>query len=282
MKRLIISAFALLLGLTVLAQGTVTTRKYRYSDFTDKVTKVVLTGEDLLSGTLRQEVVNNWTVSAYEFCTLEDYERLKTQDRYYFLLLEKVRFKGEENPGIQFLSLVKGSPEAVEGLGETDEVIALPVASALGGNGRELVYLGALVRGIQAYTLAAMESEKNAYSKLEWFNDSYKKSGKMMQIYLAREDLAESVTPDLLERYLDSDMYVVESEEADKHYLEAPYNTLVSYVVAPVFPEKGSYCYKLLIEAESQELFYITRHKISAKKGVGFLPEDLKKLSARR
>lgn len=283
MKRIICSIIALMTGITVLAQGTVTTRKYRYSDFTDKVTKVVLSGDDLLSGSLRQEVVSNWTASAFEFCTVEEFESMKTQDKYYFLLIEQMRFKGEENPGLQFLTLLKGSPEAAEGLDQTDEVIAVPVTSAPGGNGREMVFMGALVRAVQSFMLAAMESEKNAYSKLEWFNENYRKYGKMMQVYLAREDLSENLSDSQLKHYMDSDMHIEASEQVDRIYQEGTYNTLVSYTVAPLAPDEGSsYCYKLLFEAESQDLFYITRHKIGPKKGVGFQPEDLKKIARKR
>lgn len=282
MKRLLSTLFALLLGLSLLAQGTINTRKYRYSDFTDKVTKVVLADEDILSNALRKEVMNHWTASAFEFCTMDEFEKLKTQDSFYFLLLAQLQFKGEEKPGLQFLTLVKGGADASQGLGEMDEVIALPVASAFGSSGRELVFLGSLVKAVQDFTLAAMESEKNAYSKTEWFNENYRKYGKMMQLYMAEEDLAETVSPDMVAKYFDSDMHLVESDKADSIYQEGVYNTLVSYVVAPTLPEKGSYCYKLLFQADSQQLFHITRHKIGPKKGVGFLPEDLKKLSQRR
>lgn len=279
MKRLFSSLSALLLGLSLLAQGNVSTRSYRYSDFTDKVTKVVLSGDDLLSGALKQEVSNQWTASAFEFCSPEEFERLKTQDRYYFLLLEEVRFKGEEAPGIQFLSLVKGGGEGQSGTSGMDEVIALPAAAVPGGSGRELVYLGALVRAVQEFTLAAVESEKTAYSKSSWFNGNYGKYGKMMQLYIAQEDLSGTQGA---AAWMDEDMHFVPADEADRHFLDGDYNTLVSYVVAPVVPGKGSYCYKMLFEAESQQLFYIARHKITARNGAGFLPGDLKKLARKR
>jgi hypothetical protein len=41
----------------------VTTRKYLFSDFQDKITKVVMSGNDVLDGALRQAVVDLWTAS---------------------------------------------------------------------------------------------------------------------------------------------------------------------------------------------------------------------------
>ena len=270
-------------GVTAQAQGRVTTRKYRLADFTDKVTQVVLSGNELLSGALKEEVMNAWTASAFEFCSLEQFEAWKTQDRYYFLMIVETRMKGEETPGLVFLTLVKGGPEAAESIGEMNEVISLPLCPAPGGTGRELIYLGGLVKAIQEFTLAAMESEKVAYSGTDWFNGHYKRFGKQKQLYISKDDLAPSVTGDVLVLYQDSDFFVEPEDEVDRVYVQDTYNTLTSYVVAPLFPaEKGSYCYKMLFESGTQTLYYITRHKITPKNGTGFLADDLKKLARKR
>lgn len=284
MKRLFSLSCALLAAVSLLAQGRVSTRKYILNDFTDKVTQVVLTGNEVLDSELRQSVVDAWTSSPFEFCTPERFESLKTQDRYYFLLTAESRFKGEENPGITFLTLVKGGAEASEGVGAMTEVISLPFTSAHGGSGRELVYLSTLVQTVQSFTLAAMESEKVAYGMEAWVNKNFEKNGKMKQIFLAREDLSATVQEKDLERYVDEDFHITDtSEEADQAYLDGTYNTLVGYVVAPLIPENGaSYCYKLLFEAHSRELHYIQKHKITQKSGIGFTADDLKRLAKKR
>ena len=274
---------ALLLGsFTAAAQGRVSTRKYRLSDFTDKVTKVVLSGNEILSGALREEVVACWTASAFEFCTLEQFEKLKTSDQYYFLLTAETQMKGEASPGLVFLTLVKGGAGAAEGIGEMDEVISLPLCAAPWGSTRELTYLGALVQAVQEFTLAAMESEKVAYSGTDWFNSNYKSFIRQKQVYLAQEDLAPSVDEQELKKYLDDDMHITDDAVADLVYLRNSYNTLVSYVVAPMEPGKGSFSYQLLIESGTHTLYYISKHKITPDKGAGFLPEDLKRLAKKR
>ena len=283
MKKLITICMGLALLLPLWGQGKVSTRKYILSDFTDKVTQVVLTGNDVIDSALKQEVVNSWTASAFEFCTLERFEKLKTSSQYYFLIPAESRFKGEENPGILFLSMLKGSPEAKEGMEGMTEVLSLPLCAAMGGSGRELVYLGPLVQAHQTFVLAAMESEKVAYAKELWFNENYAKSGKMKQIWLAREDLSETITEKDLERYLDEDIHLVDEAQADEVFLRGDYNTLVSYSVSPLVGENGaSYSYKLLFEADTHTLYYIYRHKITRKFGAGFLSEDLKRLARKR
>ena len=283
MKRLFTILCALAVCAAAWGQGRVSTRKHTLKDFNDKVIQVVLTGNDLLDSGLRQEVLNIWTASPFEFCTMDRFEALKTSDQYYFLMAAESRFKDEENPGITFLSLVKGGPEAKDGLSAMKEVISLPLMAAAGGNGRELVYLGPLIHAIQEYTLSAMESEKVAYRMEPWFNQNYSKFGKMKQLYIADSDISESVSEKQMERFLDEDIHIVSEEKADKAFTDGGFNTLVGYVVAPFTPQNGaSYCYKMLFEADTHTLYYIHKHKITEKSGVGFTADDLKRLARKR
>lgn len=280
MKRLLTCLVALCLGLFLFAQGQVTTRKHRLSDFTDKLTLVVLTGNEFLTGALRQEIVNNWTTSAFEFCTPDQFEQRKTSDKFYFLIPVEGQFKGEDQPGLLFLTLVKGGKEASEGIDKMHEVITLPLASAGGGNVRDLVYLGGIVQAIQDFTLAAMESETAAYSMGKWFSGQLGKSLKDKQIYLAKEELSSSLSAkDLNKLNAQDNLHLLSADEVDDLYVSRTPDALTGYVVTPLIPEDGAYCYKLVFEADSHRLCYLERHKIGPKKGEGFLSDDLKRLS---
>ena len=283
MKKAFAVLGALLVCLNIFGQGKVNTRKYILNDFTDKITQVVLTGNEVLDSGLRQEIVNWWTSSPYEFCTKDAFEELKTKDLYYFLIPAESQFEGEKEPGILFLTLVKGGPESREGIRHMHEIISLPLMAAMGGSGRELVFLGSIVKSIQEFTLDAMKSEKTAYSMDSWFNRNYAREGKMKQIYLAKDDLSENVTEKQLQRYLDEDIFLCTDEEADEVFLSGRYHALVSYTVAPLLPEnKASYCYKMLFDAEEHLLYYIHKHKITEKTGSGFVADDLKRLARNR
>ena len=279
MKKIGTLLLTLIIGLPLYAQGQVTTRKHRLADFTDKMTQVVLSGDEVLNAALRKEIPYIWTSSTFEFCSLEQFEKIKTQDKYYFLIPVESVFKGEEEPGIRFLTLVKGGADAKDGIGAMHEVVSLPVAAAMGTSDRDLVYLGGIIQAIQEYTLAAMESETAAYKMSEWFNGRFKKSIEDKKVYIAEEDLSSEVNEKALAK-LDGNLslHIVPSSESDWQYVHQSDETVVGYVIAPVFPVKGSVCYKLLFEADSHRLCYLERHKISEKKGEGFLASELKPL----
>ena len=277
MKRLITLAVLLLGSVSVFAQGRVTTRKHLFADFTDKITKVVMSGNDILDGALRQEVVDLWTVSPFEFCPMAEYETLKKSDNYYFLLVTAGQAKGEEAPMVRFLTLEKGGADKGDNVALRTEVISLPLCPVEGGDGRELVFLPALVKGIQEFTLQAMESEKVAYTGMGWFNGKFDRKGGIKRIYMAREDVSESVSEKDLAKYLDEDILLCDEDEADKAYTDRTYNTLVSYTVSA-----GTWSYKMLFEAETDALFYIHKHKVNVRNAPGFLTEDLRRLSKKR
>ena len=263
MKRLTL-LFALLAVSTVLfAQGKVTTRKHLFSDFSDKITKVVMSGNEILDGALRQEVVDLWTLSPFEFCSMAEYESLKKSDTYYFLLMTA--------------TLEKGGAEKGDNIALRTEVISLPLCPVDGGSGRELVFLPALVKGVQAFTAEAMESEKVAYSGMTWFNGNFDRKGGIKRIYLAQEDLSASVSTKEREKYMDEDIILCDEDEADKAYTDKTYNTLVSYTVSA-----GTWSYKMLVEADTDTVYYIRKHKVNAKNAPGFLADDLKRISKKR
>ena len=278
MKRLITLIALLCVSAALFAQGRVTTRKYLFSDFTNKITKVVMSGGEVIDSALRQEVVDRWTASPFEFCTLAEYETLKKSDTYYFLLVTAGQAKGEDEPMVRFLTLEKGGAESGDNVALRTEVISLPLCPVEGGRfGRELVYLPALVQGIQDFALKAMASEKVAYSGMSWFNENFDKKGHTKRIYLAQEDLSASVSDKDKAKYLDEDIILCDEDEADKVYTDKTYNTLVSYTVSA-----GTWCYKMLIAADTDTLFYIRKHKVTAKNAPGFLSDDLRKISRGR
>ena len=278
MKKLIILITALIMPLMAGAQAQITTKKVKIEDFTQKVTKVVLNGNPFYDTSFKDEVAARWRISPYEFCTLEEFEGLKGNDSYYFLILTQGQFRKETAPGLQFISLVKGGQGADKGIGDMLEVVSLPFASAEYPSGRELIFLPAFLDIIQSHTLEAMENDFNAYGGLSNTAQKLGKAGNM-DIVISEDDLNSLVSKEMTDS---EGMTVTDEDDADSYMLDDVSGTLVSYVVAPSEPVKGSFCYKMLIDAQTHELYYYRKHKISPKAGVGFLPEDIERINKAR
>lgn len=269
----------LLLTTDALGQAQITTRREKLKDFTSKTTKVVLTGDEFLDEAVKESVAATWTVSPYEFCSNEEFQNLKGNADFYFLMVVKGQFRRESEPGIDMLTLVKGGEGADKSINDMFEVVSFPLRSTEDPSGREFVLLPAFLKIIQEHTTSLTDTEMKAYSNIG-AKDS--KRLRIKRIFFWAEDFAPQVD-EQTKRSLDEDILIKEDEdEVDEIFSEGTFNTVVSYVVAPSEPVNGSICYKMLIGSDNHELYYFKKHKITAKSGKGFLSSDIKSIKLLR
>lgn len=279
MKKLLIILIAAIMPLLAAGQAQITTKKVKISDFTSKITKIVLTGSDFYDAALQDEVKARWRVSPYEFCTFEEFESMRNDNNYYFLLTTNAMFKKESEPGLDVLTLVKGGTGAT--INSMLEIVYLPFASTEDPSGRELTFLPAFLDIIQDHTLNSMDKDINGYTGLSNYTLNMAKAANMTIVF-SEDDLSNEITGEFRDLNFDSDMLIVDEDEADEYIDKNASNVLISYVVMPTDAQPGSYCYKMLINAQTHELYYFRRHKISKKFGPGFLAEDIKRVNSYR
>lgn len=276
-------AALLLLPLTAGAQAkqaTIQTRKVKLSDFTTKTTKVVLAGSELFNNALQEEMARRWLVSPYEFCSLAEYEKLKNNPDYYFLIPVSSKTKKEAEPGIITLTLLKGGVEKDDNPEKVGfDVISIPCASAEMPSGREFIFLPAFLDVIQRFVEEAMTSDRVSYGGLATYSRKLlRDTGK--KVVISQDDLAPSLKED--PSWAESGIRILDEDDADQLFNEGADNVMVSYVVAPADPGKGAVCYKMIISADTHELCYFEKHAIKGNAPAGFLPFDLKIISLQR
>lgn len=281
MKRLVILLAAALLPIFASAQAQINTKKVKISDFTQKTTMVVLSGNIFYDSALEDEIVARWKASPYGFCSVQEFEQLKGSEEYYFLLSTKGQFKKETEPGLQFLTLVKGGKKAEEGIAEMLEVVSLPIASAEDPSGRETVFLPVFLDIIQEHALESMNNDISGYTGLSNYSLNLHKTGDMVIVF-SEDDLSSEITDAFKELNFDDEMIIVEEEDADEYLTDDKQNAAISYVAVPTDAKPGSYCYKMLIDNQSHKLYYFKKHKITKKSGAGFLAEDINRIASYR
>ena len=275
---LVLAIAGTLLATDAFGQAQIITRREKLKDFTAKTTKVVLPGDEFLDEAIKESVAATWTVSPYEFCTNDEFQSLKSNDSFYFLLVVKGQFRRESEPGIDMLTLVKGGEGSAD-INDMFEVVSFPLRSSEDPSGREFVMLPAFLKIIQEHTISLTDTEMKAYSSL---GAKDTKKLRIKRIFFWEGDLAPQVD-EQTKRSLDEDILIKEDEdEVDEIFSEGTFNTVVSYVVAPSEPVNGSICYKMLVGSDNHELYYFKKHKITAKNGKGFLSADLKAIKSLR
>lgn len=277
MKKTFTIILAALLPALAWGQAQINTKKMKIADFTQKITKVVLTGNEFFDMALQNEITMGWRISPYEFCTMEEFEEYRTSDEFYFLVSVDGKFRKDNIPTISYLTLVKGGQGAEGGIDKMLEVVSMPIASAQSPSGREFVFLPALLEIIQNYTLASMENDVNAYGGLGTITQKIEKGSGFMAVF-TEEDICPSVYDMEKVEFSEDEMFITDENKADSYMLDRADNTLVGYVVAPSEPLPGATYYKMLINARTYQLYYFAQDKVSRKEGAGFMPADIKKI----
>ena len=116
---------AIIIPSDLFGQAQIYTRKEKLKDMTAKTVKVVMTGDEIFDEALKQSVTTSWTLSPYEFCTNEEFQKIKTDSKFYFLIVVKGQQRKEAEPGIDLLTFVKGGEGADKSIEDMLEVVSL-------------------------------------------------------------------------------------------------------------------------------------------------------------
>ena len=227
------------------AQAKIYTRKAKLEDFSVKTTKVVTDGRSIVEINFKNEVTSRWRVSPYEFCPIEDYDKFKNDNSYYFLRLVT-------EDGIAFLALSKGGKEDdADRLKKPFEVVRIPIGTAGVSMGTDIVYMGAFLDILQAFTEEAVVSDKTGYAGLELCNF----------------------------KGMEGKTVCLGEASAESFFSEQKEDMLIPVCFAPE-PE-GEWCYKMLMDAGTHELFYFRRQRYKAETDIEFSDLEIKSFSKR-
>ena len=274
MKKIIILLSLVLVSVNAFSQAQITTKKEKLSDFTMKTTKIVLTGNEFLDQSLKDAARNSWTISPYEVYTAEEFATMKKDPKYYFLMVVQMGGKSSLQ-GISYLTLVKGT-QGAEKLSDMLEVVNFPICASDIPSGREATFLPAILDIIQSYV---ENSTIHGFKSLKATRKMRSTSG--MSILFVEDDLASNVDEAFRRKFLDNEMRIVEEEEQDDAAMNGTRHTILSYVIAPGFAEKGAVCYRLMIDARTHELYYYKKAK-AGPHGPGFTRGELAGFASHR
>lgn len=265
MKKLLCILLFLCVSLGLFAQVQITTKKEKLSDFTTKVTKIVLSGDAFLDPFFKEAVKNTWTISPFEFCTRDEFEELSSSSDYYFLFIA-VDMRKESSLGVESLKLIKGGSDSLD---KALQVASFPLRPEGEAGGREITFLPAILGILQA------GAEQTVGNGMKPPGSIKLRKGTNAAIYIATEDLSESGKEAAAKV---GGISLVSADDAEELF-DSGEDVLVSYVVAPDDPSPGQACHVMLIDARTHKLRYLRSRRISSGSGPGFEASDINSIS---
>ncbi|MBR5856147.1 MAG: hypothetical protein IKY70_02610 [Bacteroidales bacterium] len=277
-KLSLIALVAILMAVPAISNAQVFSKKEDLKDLNSKTLMVVLENSSMINLTLKQAVEKEWELSKIAFCNLEEFEKIKTDSSYYFLVRVKGIFKKEREPSIEFLSLLKGGEEARMGLDEMYDVLSLPFQTIDDPDGYIIPYIDAYVNIIEAHVLRVQKHKIAATLGLGWYSNRLQEL-RNKTVLVNENDLSELITKEEANKILKDGGKVVEEDEIYDAIDNKKPKTAYTICIGPQVEQQGSYCYKMVISADSHDIFYYRKQKVNSKNPKGFLPEDIKKIA---
>ena len=69
-----------MMSVNAFSQAQITTRKEKLSDFATRTMKVVLPGTNFIDPILQEALNNTWSLSPFEFCSVDEFNSLKNNE----------------------------------------------------------------------------------------------------------------------------------------------------------------------------------------------------------
>ncbi len=278
MRHFTILFTILLLSSEMSGQNFISQTRKNFAAFGTKTTKVVIPSTTLADLTLRDAVSRLWRISPYEFCSFTEYEKIKNDTSYYFLLRVDGMYKKELEPKIEYLTLIKGGPEQKSGLFNSHNIINLPLQSSDDLTGENLSVIPAYVSIIQDHIYAIQQDVALAFKGTQSYSDKISEA-KGKRILFVKEQIGYNLSEEELKALFKDSASFVSTDEIDDALSGNSPDTVVAIVVKPKGETRGSFCYKIVISSDNYKLLFFRRHKIGKSTPAGFTKEDIRKIS---
>ena len=252
--------------------------KNNFRNFAGKTTMVVANSTDFTDLSIVDAVKSGWKISPFEICTLSEFEKLKTDTSYYFLMRVDGKFKNEGEAKIEYLTLVKGGPESKKGISKMYEIATLPLQAIGDESGEAFFFIPAYIDIIQSHIINVGSEILKAYVGNSFYTNRIDNAGDK-KIIFDKEDLGFELDPAEADTLFRKKVTIGDESTVEKAILESAAETLVGFTISPKGNSSGSYSYKLIIDAETHDLLFFRRHKISGRLPKGFTKEDIKRVS---
>ncbi len=249
-----------------------------FEDIPESLTYVVINNDNSMSDLFfKDAVAQNWHITEFEFCSQEKFQEIKCDTNYYFLLRAKRFPKNGKGPAYESISFVKGNNYVGNLLKEMPELVSMPMFHEDDHSGRIYSYLPAYMEIMQNAIQRIVDGKSLPYRQILHTEPLSEITGKTI---LFREgDISYPISQKELETMFHGRVKIVSQDEIDNAINGQYPNTLVSLVIGPDTPTKGAFCYKMLLDTQTKELYYYKRHRSGSNKPTGFIKKDIKALA---
>lgn len=223
-------------------------------------------------------VEQNWKITPYEFIEYEEFEKLRTDSSYSFLVLTQTSFERDKaSVYYNFLNLLLGAD--VKYLSEMPEFCSMPLSYSKVEEPKYPAKLGLIIDFMQDHVKTIAANPRNTLLKnLSYYNKNANMVKDKMLLVTSADLAGEVNTPTKIKATYPHEFKLVSEDEVIEAIENKEPNTVVVHKVGPEDTNKTGWCYKILFGTDDSKLYFFDHHTLSPKRPDGLLERDFKRL----
>jgi len=228
---------------------------------------------------LKTAVEKYWKVTPYRFITVNEFNVMRTDPAYSFIVLTITNFSNDKSgSAYDFLNLLLGAD--VDNLDELPEFCAIPLSFAGADEGEYSYKMGLIVRFMQYHAdLVTKNPTLSSLRYLKYYNKNVPEISKKT-ILVRIEDLAPEIdTEEKIKAYYPYAVKIVDEDAIISAVENREKDVLIFHKVGPDGSKQTGTCLKMLIGTDDAVMYYHDIHMVDSKNANGMLISDLKRIA---
>lgn len=283
MKKLLVVIVIGLFGISLFAQKEYVPTKEELLKFKSTKTLVVLEDNPLsdFNLTAKEILPAEWKLTKFDFITWKDFEKLRTDPAYSFILMNQVKFQNDKtNAKYNFLSLLLGGTSP--SLGDMADLCSVPLSYTGVDEDHYSYKLGIMLRFMQNHVQMLLDNpELLSVNIFKHYNDNIAEL-KGKTLYFIPDELSKDInTVAKIKKVYSGDVKLVTREQMREAIDNRTPNVVFLHKVGPEGTRIKSRCYNILMGVDDAKFYYFNYHMVGddSDDADAFLLSDLKKIA---
>jgi hypothetical protein len=246
-----------------------------------KSTTYVVLEENPMSGynfKIKDAVEKSWKITPFKFITTKEFESMRNDIEKSFLVLVQMKFDKDKIPAVyNFLSLSMGA--AVKKITDMPDVCSVPLSYFSVPEDDYIYKIEGLIRFMQNHVKLIDQNPTLIKNNIFEYYNKNTKDIKGKELWVLENDLEKSTRAlaEIRKNYSYT-VKVVTSENIEKAIAEKNPNVVYLHKVGPSGTRLQARCYKIVMGAGDDQIYYFDYHTITKSEGDGLLNSDFKKM----
>ncbi len=279
MKRLVFLALLFFFSVSIFAERNLV-RPEDVKAFLKSTTYVVLEDNPMAAYNfkIKEAIEKSWTITPFKFITSKEFETFRQDNDKSFLVLVQMKFDKDKVPAVyNFLSLSMGA--AVKKITDMPDVCSIPLSYFSVPEDEYIYKIESLIRFMQNHIKLIDQNPTLIRNNIfEYYNKNIKDI-KGKELWVVENDLdKETRALSAIRKNYSYTVKVVTTDNIEKAIAEKNPNVVFLHKVGPAGTRLQARCYKVIIGAGDDQIYYFDYHTITKSEGDGLLESDFKKI----